>query len=183
MRQTTASGNDSGRYSEGNPGLGVPATVVSAEAANFWQEEIINTMVAAGIAESANETDLRDAILALIASGGGSTSTIDFTVANNQAAAANVTGLVFDKATVKAAKVTYAIDRSTDSSNEQSVGELMIVHDATDDVWRINDTAVLDDTGVTFSITSAGQVQYTSDDLTGTTYVGTLKAVSTTILL
>lgn len=99
----------------------------------------------------------------------------DFSIANNQAAPANVTGLVFDKVSVKAARIFFDISRRTDTQNVIEVGEMFCVFDAEADDWRVSLDSKFDDGGLTFTITSVGQVQYTSTDLTGTSYSGTLK--------
>ena len=49
LKRTDADGHDSNRYTEGNPSLGVPATVVGAEEMNNIQEEIATTVEGAGL--------------------------------------------------------------------------------------------------------------------------------------
>lgn len=53
-------------FTDGNPGGGIPATIVDADWANAVQEEICNVITAAGISLSkTTRTQLRDAIYAL----------------------------------------------------------------------------------------------------------------------
>jgi Uncharacterized conserved protein len=53
-------------FSKGNPGLGIPATIVDDDWANAVQEEICNVITAAGITLSkTTRTQLRDAIYSL----------------------------------------------------------------------------------------------------------------------
>lgn len=56
-------------FTDGNPGLGVPATILPAQWLNVLQEEVIGVVVAAGITPDqtgADTTQLLDAINALI---------------------------------------------------------------------------------------------------------------------
>ncbi len=166
-------------FTEGNPGLGIPATVVTDDWANDVQEEIVNVILDQGIALiKGTQTQLLDAIKALITLGGDAQTSQ--AVVNNQAAPLDVTGLVFDKVTVKSAIVSFDIERTTDTQNEQEVGFMFLAHDTLDDIWHASVSSNLDDAGVVFSITAAGQVQYTSDDLTGTSYAGTLRIAQKT---
>lgn len=58
--------NPNGFFTKGNPGLGIPATIVDDDWANAVQEEICNVVTAAGITLSKTvRTQLRDAIYAL----------------------------------------------------------------------------------------------------------------------
>ena len=181
MLRTTAPGNDGNRYTEGNPGLGQPATTVSASAMNFHQEELANAVLRAGITLASDEDQLADAMETIAAKGGAQISS---TITNNQSSAGDLTGLLFDKTTIKAARILYSIERSDDNPTTVSqVGELMVVHDSVNDVWRINDTAVLDDAGVTFSILTTGQVQYTSTNFTGGSYASAFRATITQLNL
>lgn len=43
------------------------------------------------------------------------------------------------------------------------------------DKWSLAQTVSGDDTGVTFVVTDAGQIKYTSDDLSGTNYLGQIR--------
>lgn len=107
--------------------------------------------------------------------GGGYVGETSFTIANNQGAAANVTGLVFASASYKAAHIFVKIQRKTDSSETVSVGVLKVMYRTATTTWEILDELGGDFTGVTFSITAGGQVQYTSTNQAGTNYTGTMK--------
>lgn len=102
---------------------------------------------------------------------------ITATIANN-ASATSITGLNIDNLVYKGAKISYCLERKTDSSNVQAVGDIFIIWDSADLAWRITWTSNFDDElmGVTFTITSGGQVQYASDNMAGTSYVGTFKS-------
>lgn len=91
-----------------------------------------------------------------------------FTIANAQVAAANVTGMVFDKTKVRSFVAEYQIYRSAVGGQTRvQRGTLVGVTDGTS--WDIIERPFVSlptasDAGVTFTITSAGQVQYVSDD-------------------
>jgi hypothetical protein len=106
-----------------------------------------------------------------------------FTVANNQSSAANVTDLLFSGATTRAFSIDYSIYRQTDTSSSAlaQVGQLRGVYNTQSTSWFMSDDFSGQNSGVTFTITSGGQIQYTSSDLdpdnSNPNYVGTLKFV------
>lgn len=130
---------------------------------------------------------LRDAGLRLETLLGGSDLITEtaFTIANNQSSAANVTGLVFNHGSVGAAFIDYWIKRVTTSSGaveRTEAGRLLVSWDLSAATWRIVPVGSgPDESGVSFSITSAGQVQYTSDSITGTPSVSKMKFRATTM--
>ena len=99
-----------------------------------------------------------------------------FNIANNQSSAANVTGLIFNTASVRAAEITYSIYRISDSnpSGFAETGTIKIIYD-NNVGWSISQGAIVGNAGVTFSILADGQVQYTSTDIGSLNYVGTMK--------
>lgn len=123
--------------------------------------------------------DLSDLIEALVTvvgtlSGTGDILTTNFTVANNQSSAANVTGLSFDTGTIRSAIVQYSIYRSTNSAEKGECGLLLLTYLGTAGVWTLSRYSN-DDSGVVFTVTNAGQLQYTSDSMSGTGYAGLMK--------
>lgn len=121
-------------------------------------------------------SDVLNAIVTVLNSSVGSADilTTSFTVANNQSSAANVTGLSFDTTEVRSAIISYSIYRSTSLSELSECGHIFATYKSTANSWEFTPVGT-GDAGVTFSITSAGQVQYTSTNLSGTSYVGKLK--------
>ena len=94
-----------------------------------------------------------------------------FSLANNQAAPANVTGLLFANGSVRAGFVKYsiAIDATSDLFE---AGELELIQRGAD--WVISQETTGDNSLVVFDVDASGQVNYTSSNLGG--YVsGTLK--------
>lgn len=89
-----------------------------------------------------------------------------FTAANNQVAAANVTGLAFANATVRSFEALVSVTIIATGSLYESF-KLYGVQRGAD--WALASSAVGDVSGITFSITTAGQVQYTSTNVAGFT--------------
>jgi hypothetical protein len=104
-----------------------------------------------------------DTIIAGITSPGDLDDTA-FSFANNQSAAANVTGFAFANATVRSFKalVSVSVDATTDLFE---VVEIEGIHKGSE--WDYSISTAGDVTGVVFSITSAGQIQYTSPSFAG----------------
>lgn len=95
-------------------------------------------------------------------------------ILNNQVGAVNVVGLNFDPTTVRGAVIEFSIYRTSSLEEKVEVGTIYAGHKSTTNTW---DFVVVGSagSGVTLSITTAGQVQYLSDNMTGTGYSGTMK--------
>ena len=96
-----------------------------------------------------------------------------FEIVNNQASAADITGMSLNKEQVSSAIVEYLIQRVTTGGGAVELiagGMFHLVYKPTSDSWAIQaiGTPGPSSSGVTFSVTSAGQVQYTSTNETGT---------------
>jgi hypothetical protein len=92
-----------------------------------------------------------------------------FSLVNNQASAANIEGLKFDYAKVGQVIVDYLIQRVTTSTGATELietGQFYLVYKPTSATWAL--TSGPSTAGITLSVTSAGQVQYTSSNITGT---------------
>lgn len=114
-------------------------------------------------------------------SGGGGGGAIPSPVSatlDNSVSDSNVIGLSINPATTLAAVIEYTIVRSTNSSKLCSVGRLRVVYNSASLQWFLSDDYAGDNTGITFSIASDGQIKYTSTNLSGTMYVGTLKYIN-----
>lgn len=96
----------------------------------------------------------------------GDLSETSFSGANNVSSAANVTGLAFANATVRAFRAQVSIFINATSSLYQTM-TLVGVQRGSD--WAFSQTDMVGDTTVTFSITAAGQVQYLSPNTAGFT--------------
>ena len=102
----------------------------------------------------------------------GDISETDFNFDDDIAAPADVTGLSFAAATVRSFEAQVVVERSTDYEVYKLLG---VQKDAG---FEMSIEAVGDDTGVAFSITSGGQVQYTSSD---SGFGGVMKFRATTL--
>lgn len=102
---------------------------------------------------------------------------VSFTLVNDQTSAASITGLIFSPATYRSAKVEYAIYRQTDTAltGVAQVGQLRLVYNSQQATWLLSDDYSGQNSGIEFSVTSLGQLQYKSSNILGTNYLGTLK--------
>jgi hypothetical protein len=119
---------------------------------------------------------LRQAIIDL--GGGGGIPETNFVAANNQVAAANITGLVFDSGLYRSAIVECAISRKTDTalSEVRAISTIYLLYRLETLTWDLQGPQEYGDFhGITFTVTGAGQVQYTSTNIAGANYVGTIK--------
>jgi hypothetical protein len=93
-----------------------------------------------------------------------------FPLVNNQGSAADITPLKFDKSYTTVVFIDYFVQRITSSTKKNQAGIKIAVYDADANSWVISEygTSGPDAAGITFSITSTGQVQYTSSNLAGT---------------
>lgn len=84
-----------------------------------------------------------------------------FTLQDNQSSPASVSGLMFDPTIVRAANVTYSINRN----GFNQAGTLLLNYNASAGAgskWNFTEANKIGDVGVTFSILDTGQVQYIS---------------------
>ena len=149
---------------------------------NLLQEEIVNVILDQGIALNATiENQLLLAIRSMI-NNGGVQNTIS--ILNNQTAVQPLTGLLFDKLATKSFEILFDCYRKTDTALSQvnETGKIYGNYDPVSDTWRVSVNSVFDDAGVSFFITTAGQLQYKSTDITGANYVGTLRVTAITKL-
>lgn len=103
------------------------------------------------------------------------------TILNNQAAAVNLTGVTLSSASYKSVRIFHEIRRKTDTQELVENGVLVALFKDSTGTWDITPegTSEGDDAGVTFSV-SGSQIQYTSTNVTGGNYVGTMKIKNVT---
>lgn len=102
-----------------------------------------------------------------------------FSGANNQASPANVTGFVFANATVRSFKALVSVLVDATSDLYESFEILGIQKSGS---WDIAVSSTGDDSQVAFSITNAGQIQYTSGNYTGfSALTMKFRAITTTV--
>jgi hypothetical protein len=102
-----------------------------------------------------------------------------FQITNNTAVAADVDGLAFTSSTVSQAVVDFLIQRVTTGGGATELitsGTFHAVYKPSSDSWSVvlMGTPGPSASGVTFSITATGQVQYTSTNITGTESISKL---------
>ena len=101
-----------------------------------------------------------------------------FNLANNVSSPQDIVGLLFNPATVRSAVIEYSIYRSTSSNELAEKGTLNIVYKnggTVGEKWTIGRVFFGDDGEIIISATDAGQFQYTSSNLAGTSYSGTMR--------
>lgn len=89
---------------------------------------------------------------------------------NNQTSPADVTNLVFDATATMCAVITYIIYRNTTGAGATELaesGQILAVYKLVADTWEMTRTSN-GDASVGLTITNAGQVQYTTSNITGT---------------
>jgi hypothetical protein len=109
---------------------------------------------------------------------------VELEIVNNQVAAADVTGLLLDSDSYKSVKVFYEVFRKTGSSERICNGFFTCLYKSGTNAWELEAGSFEGSPahGVTFSITTAGQVQYTSDNMAGTNYESRLLLRNFTII-
>lgn len=112
----------------------------------------------------------------LVGAGAGAIAPTDFTFANNEGSATSITGLAFDDTVCLSARVWISVRRSTTTNEIRSEVEIWLNYSVKNSEWQIVD--VIDHSlagspcGLVFSVTAAGQVKYTSSNLSGSSYSG-----------
>jgi hypothetical protein len=95
------------------------------------------------------------------------------TIANNVTTPTDIAGFFFDATQVRSFAVRGNVYR-THSSSEKSEEFLLVGLYQGGSGWIFQQEGI-GDAGISFSITPAGQVQYTSSNLAGTPYSGLIK--------
>lgn len=110
--------------------------------------------------------------------GTGYVSPTEFTIVNNQSSVADVTGLAFAGASVRSFEARVQIYRNSTGGGATELAAactLRGVYKSTAGTWELTVHSTSGDMiedfgpgGILFSITAAGQVQYTSHNMSGT---------------
>jgi hypothetical protein len=108
--------------------------------------------------------ELQSDIDSLAVSSSGDIFETSFNIANDQASPANVTGFLFDPLAVRSFSALVSVEIDADSDLFEQFTLEGINKGSS---FNMAVSSVGDDSGVVFSITSAGQVRYTSQDKTG----------------
>jgi hypothetical protein len=178
------------RFTEGDPSLSIPATVVSDEWLNSIQEELIKPVEQMGLTlAKANEGQLWDSMLAFFLNGGrvapfladiaNNTGPADVLDSNNGDAP-----LIVDRTLIKNKICLFDIERKTDTQIVKEYGILFLAYNSKDNAFESPKALSLNgDADLIFTLAQIGatdefKLQATTGDLTGTSYVGTLDITS-----
>lgn len=103
------------------------------------------------------------------------------TILNNQASAVALTDVTLNSALYKSVRIFHELRRKTDTQELVENGVLTALYKDSTGAWDITaeGTSEGDDAGVTFSIVGS-QIKYTSTNLTGGNYTGTMKIKNVT---
>lgn len=123
--------------------------------------------------------DLSDIITALVAVanstiGAGDILSTSFTITNNTAVAAPITGLSFDTSIVRSAIIPYSIYISSSTTELSECGNIYITYKSTANSWELAQNYA-GSSGIVFTITNSGQLKYTSANTSGTGYSAKLR--------
>lgn len=94
-------------------------------------------------------------------------------ILNNQTSFADIAGFIFDSSEVISINAEFIVIRTTVSPANNLVESGFIQGNFDGSNW-IYGVISQGNAGITFNITSAGQLQYQSTNVTGTTYVGSI---------
>jgi hypothetical protein len=98
---------------------------------------------------------------------------ITYAIANNQTNAA--LGLTFDYTERTYFALVYGVVRSVTGTEIVESGELRGIYHSLSSTWYISNTYTGPGAGITFSMNSSGNVLYTTTNLAGASYTGTMK--------
>lgn len=134
---------------------------------------------APGWGEAATDTIVEIAEVLQELLGPNDISETSFVVQNNIAVATNIAGLSFNTGQVRAATINYSVYRTSTAnpSGHAESGVITIVYDnsaSAGSKWLMNVGNIAGNSGINFTITDAGQLQYTSSDINATGYSGVM---------
>lgn len=92
-------------------------------------------------------------------------------IGNNVVSTTPLTDLVFSPSTIRAAHISYVVYRTSTANlyNHTETGVIYLYYDG--NAWGLNQSTI-GDAGIDFTVTSFGQVEYTTTDINATGYAG-----------
>lgn len=104
------------------------------------------------------------------------------TILNNQSTAVNLDGVILDPQVIRSFVMNYSVQRKTDTASSEvvEVGQFRAAYNSQAGTYVLSQDGA-GSSGVDLSVQPSGQIQYTSTDITGANYVGSLtyKLIST----
>ncbi len=104
---------------------------------------------------------------------------------SNPASNVDITALTFPVSDVRGAFIRYDVIRETSSTTGVETGLIILSYNpdgAVSSKWEITREYAGSGADITFSVTDAGQVQYTTETLPGTGHTGTISFVAQALL-
>jgi hypothetical protein len=94
---------------------------------------------------------------------------------NNQSSPQSITNALFNPVSIRSVEITFSIRRTTNISEKVSTGTIYLSYLPIAATWDISYDSTSSNAGITFDITDAGQLNYTSTNISGTGYAGNIK--------
>lgn len=166
-----------GRFVDGNPAAGTPATVLTSKWANSTQEEIINVITSRGIKLDTTPDKSQNNQLLLAINDILQKKDLSFAVANNQANTLMGSSFEFSLATCAAVVIKYCIYRKDATQEKMSIGKVKLFGLPNQSKFVVINESESNDDGaqVSFDITMAeaiGKLKYSSSNFAGANYEG-----------
>lgn len=101
-------------------------------------------------------------------------TTLNIDSQNPTSGSTDIPGLAFSTTNVRGAFIRITVQRTTSSASGYEATDIMVVYNPSNSPgqkWEIS-RATVGDASITFTITDAGQVQFTTTALTGTGHQG-----------
>ncbi len=95
---------------------------------------------------------------------------------NNQSSAANISGLSFNTSLIRSAEIDITVRRTAVGVELSEMFKILVVYESTAAAWLLSEESVGDASGITFSITAAGQIQYVSTDISSSSCTAKFRA-------
>lgn len=105
--------------------------------------------------------------------GRGDILTTTVNIENNISSSEDVQFMVFSGSIVRAANISYVVERSDDTISYIESGTIYLNYNEDTGIWSLAQKKQ-GDAGIAFSVTSAGQVKYNSSNLLGPAYAGSI---------
>jgi hypothetical protein len=96
-------------------------------------------------------------------------------ISNNQSSETSIAGLLFNGATTRSAEIRFSVTRTTNSAEKVCTGIITMTYSPLLSDWFFSVMSDNSNAGLIFSCSPSGQVNYISDNMSGTGYTGQLR--------